>query len=272
MTSTIDHIEFLTRSPHRIEVLSALADSPNTRHELKELAGVSRITIGRLLDDLEERRWIVENDGQFEATARGRLVANEFARLRANLTVGDRLDDALRWLPVEEFEFDLARLHDADVLRASSWESQTEAIRHAAECVEGADRIRGTAIGFSHEVVETIRTQVVEREATFEVIVDETALEMIRTDEGLRGRFRDILASPRGALHRYTGNAPLHMVCTFDELVVICGHVEDGPPPGTLETTDPRVHEWARSYFESALSESVSVDTALLAEGSPESP
>lgn len=250
----LDDIEFLARSPHRIDVLGALADAPRTRHELRDLADVSRITIGRLLDDLDARGWIVHDNGQYEATARGRMVSREFARLRANLTVGNRLDDALDWLPVEEFEFDLARLHDADVLPASSWETQTAAIRHAVECVEGASRIRGTALGFSHEVVEAIRELVVEEEGTFEAVIDETALRMIRNDEGLRHRFTDILQAEHGALYQYTGAAPLHMVVTFDELVVICGHVDEGPPPGTLETADPEVHAWATAYFEGALS------------------
>lgn len=250
---TLEAIEFLARSPHRIEVLDALADSPRTRHELKERADVSRVTISRLLEDLDERGWIVHDTGQYESTARGRFVSREFGRLRANLTVGDGLDDALDWLPVEEFDFDLARLHDADVLRASSWENQTEAIRHAAECVHGRETIRGTAIGFSHAVVDAIRELVVGDEGSFEAVIDETALEMIRNDDGLRERFEDIIQSPHSALYRYTGSEPLHMVMTLDELVVICGHVDDGPPPGTLETADTRVREWAVDYYENAL-------------------
>lgn len=267
----LEAIEFLARSPHRVAVLGALADAPRTRHELKELADVSRVTIARLLEDLEERGWLVHDDGQYEATARGRVVSREVARLRANLQVSDRLDDALRWLPVEEFEFDLARLHDADVLRAETWESQTEAIRHAASLAEGTDAIRGTAIGFSHEVVDTIRDMVVDRDGTFEAVVDETAFGMIRDDEGLRDRFQDILAAEGGALYHYQGARPLHMVMRFDDIAVICGHVDEGPPPGTLESRDERVHAWAKSYFESALAESEPVDVAALAGEPPES-
>lgn len=271
MSSSIEDIEFLARSSHRVEVLDALADAPRTRHELKERADVSRITIRRLLEDLEERGWIEHDNGQYEATASGRVVAREFARLQSNLSVADRLDDALEWLPTGEFGFDLARLHDADVLRATSWESQTEAIRHAADLVEEADYLRGTAIGFSHEVVDAIRELVVEDDGRFEAVVDETAFGMIRDDAGLRRRFRDLLASENAALYRYTGAAPLHMVMTFDDIVVICGHVDEGPPPGTLESRDERVHAWAKSYFETALAASEPVGVDALAGEPPES-
>lgn len=270
-SSALEDIEFLARSPHRVEVLGALADAPRTRHELRDRADVSRVTISRLLDDLDERGWLVHDNGQYEATPRGRMVAREFSRLHANLTVGDRLADALEWLPTEEFDFDLACLRDADVLRASDWEGQTEAIRHAADLVEETDEIRGTAIGFSHEVVDAIRDMVVERDGVFEAVVDETALGMIRNDAGLRSRFHDLLGSDNAQLFRYTGNEPLHMVMWFGELAVICGHVDEGPPPGTLESRHDRVRAWAQSYFESALGESEPVQLETLAGEPPES-
>lgn len=261
----LEDIEFLARSPHRAEVLGALADAPRTRHELRERADVSRVTISRLLDDLAERDWLVHDDGQYEATPKGRMVAREFSRLHANLTVGYRLDDALEWLPTEEFGFDLACLYDADVLRASDWEGQTEAIRHAADLVEEADEIRGTAIGFSHEVVDAIGDMVVERDGVFEAVVDERAFGMIRNDAGLRRRFYDLLGYDNARLFRYSGSAPLHMVMWFGEVAVICGHVDDGPPPGTLESRHDRVRAWAQTYVESALRESEPVELDALA-------
>lgn len=255
-SSALDDVEFLARSPNRVDVLWALAEGPRTRHELRELADASRITIRRLLDDLIERGWITHRDGQYETTTRGRVIANEFERMTANISIADRLDDALRWLPVDEFEFDLAHLNDATVLRATSWESQTEAIRHAADRVHQSQTIRGTAIGFSHEVVEAIRSLVLDEGGTFEAVIDASALKMIRGDKGLRRRFRDVITSRNGALYRYGGAAPLHMVMTIDERAVICGHVDQGPPPGTLESVDRQVLSWAQSYYEQALAAS----------------
>lgn len=267
MASSLEDIEFLARSPHRVEVLEALAEAPRTRHELKERADVSRVTIKRLVDDLADRGWIEGEDGQYESTAKGRVVAREFARLQTNLAVADDLEAALPWLPTEEFDFDLAYLRDADVLLTSNWESQTEIIRHAADLVAGTDRIHGTAIGFSHEVVDEIRDHVVDRAGTFEVVIDETCLRMIRNDSGLRDRFHDMLASGDATLHRYRGEAPLHMVITFDDRVQICGHTDDGPPPGSIESTEETVLSWAQSYFETARASADPITAAGLAPG-----
>lgn len=43
------------------------------------------VTIRRMLEGFEVGEWIVHENGQYEATARGQVVAREFARLRANL-------------------------------------------------------------------------------------------------------------------------------------------------------------------------------------------
>lgn len=270
MSSSLEDIEFLARSSHRVEVLEALADAPRTRHELKERADVSRITIRRLLEDLAERGWIEHDNGQYESTAKGRVVAREFARLQSNLSVADHLEDALEWLPTEEFDFDLVHLRDADVLLSTSWENQTEIIRHAADLVEGTERISGTAIGFSHEVVAEIRDHVVSGNGEFEVVIDEACLRMIRNDSGLREQFHDMLASGNAVLHRYEGEAPLHMVIAFDDRVQICGHVDDGPPPGSLESTEQTVLAWAQSYFEDARAASEPIDIETLAPGAQE--
>lgn len=256
MTSTLDNIEFLSRSPHRVEVLEALANGPKTRHELRERADVSRVTMRRMLEDFEDRSWITHDNGQYEATPRGRVVSWEFARLQANMDTADQLADALPWLPLEEFDFDLAHLHDADVLLTSTWESQSAAISHVTDLVHESQHIRGTSIGFSHGVPDTIRDLVLENDGRFEAVVNDTAFRMIRDDDDLRQPFREMLASSNADLYRYTGNAPLHMVMAFDEMVSICGHVDEGPPPGTLETSNDTVLSWALSYYDSAREDS----------------
>lgn len=260
----LEAVEYLARSPNRVEVLDAIAETPRARHQLRELTGASRVTVSRILTDLEERGWVVHANGQYEPTPRGAFVASEFTQLLENMEAAEKLDGALGWLPTDAFEFDLACLHDAEVLRASSWKDHTASIRHAADLVDDATRIWGTAIGFSHEVVDAIRERTVGGEASFEAVVDGTVMDMICTDAGLRSGFRDVIESGNGSLHRYDGEKPPHMVMTFDETVVVCGHTGDGPPPGTLETDDETVRKWARSYYESALNDSRPVDSEHL--------
>ena len=61
MIAALDDIDFLTRSEHRVTVLEALMDEPREYGELKDLTGVSRVTLNRLLAQFEEKKWIVED-------------------------------------------------------------------------------------------------------------------------------------------------------------------------------------------------------------------
>ena len=58
MTTSLDAVDWLTRSEHRVEVLEALTEGQRLRSELQELTGISRVTSNRMLAELEDRNWI----------------------------------------------------------------------------------------------------------------------------------------------------------------------------------------------------------------------
>lgn len=264
MSSSLDDVGFLVGSSNRIAILDAIRESPRTPHELRSLTGASRITVNRILDDLEDQRWIVRSNGQLEPTTQGTVIADEVGRLLSTVAAVRELGDALSWLPVEEFDFDVGHLTDARVVHTASWKDHAAAIRRTADLVSGATRIWGTAIGFSHEVAAAIRAATVEDGASFEVVIDGSTLDMIRADDGLRSRFGDVASSPNGTISVYDGEPPLHMVMVLDETVSMCGHVDGGVPPGTIETTDATVRAWARTYYESARDRARPIDAGAL--------
>lgn len=265
--SPLEPVEYLVRSPHRVTVLDAIDERPRERHELRELTGVSRVTLSRMLAEFEDRSWIERTNGLYETTAEGAYVAEEITGLLANVTTLESLDGAMAWLPTEAFDFDLRHLHDAEVA-TSSWGDHTGQIRRVAEVTERADRIRGAASGVSREVVDAIREATVAGDATFEGIYDETALEIVRSDDELSRQHRELLGSDNAELYRYVGDeSPLPMVMTCDDTVLLCGHDEDGPPPGTLESTNERVRDWAERYLDSVRDDAVRIDADAFGDG-----
>lgn len=108
MYASLDYVEFLAGSPNCVEVLDAIAEAPRARHELRELTRASRVTVSRVLSDLEARSWIGHANGQYEPTLWGAFVASEFTQLLANREVTQQIDGTSRRLPADEFEFDLA--------------------------------------------------------------------------------------------------------------------------------------------------------------------
>lgn len=259
-SASLDDVTFLTRSEHRIAVLDAMAEADRGRHELRELTGASRVTVNRILQDFETRGWIVRRNGRWEATPKGAVVADEVTGLISNLAVSEKLEDALQWMPTEAFDFDLNHLADAEVFRKSDWQDHTDTISRITDLVNRTSRIRGTAVGFSHEVVNAIREATTENDASFDVVVDDSTHEMIRGDPGLRHQFLEILESQNTAMARYAGQTPLHMVMIFDQTVMVCGQsTGEGPRPGWVRTDNDTVRLWAVGYFESALDDSTRI-------------
>ena len=77
--------------------------------------GASRPTIHRQIRALEADGLVVKRDGAFALTPVGELAAAEFARTFEVMDTVSALSKIVRWLPVSAFDFDFARLRDADV-------------------------------------------------------------------------------------------------------------------------------------------------------------
>lgn len=122
MAATIaaaDDVAFLANPDNRVAVLRSLLDGPHSRHVVAEETGVSRVTLGRILDDLEERRWITQRGQVCEATALGAWVEAEFTAFCETMASARRLEAVFRWFPEEGFGFPVSCLADADITLVS---------------------------------------------------------------------------------------------------------------------------------------------------------
>lgn len=246
----LDDVEFLARSDSRVEILELIRAAPRTRDDLKDAMAVSRVTLSRILREFEERGWITRRNGRYEPTPRGAFVAAEFTQLLENVETANALDEELRWLPTGAFGFPLARIGDAEIVTPSR-SDHTAAIRRVSAAVDDAEWVHGTATGVSREVIDALRDLVVDRGGSLRMVLGPEAVDVIRTDAGLRHRFHEVLEAGDASISRYAGDEPVLMVLLTDAEVLLCGHDEDGPPPGTVATNDGAVRAWVSAYFES---------------------
>lgn len=263
MDSPRDTIEYLARSDHRLEVLGAIRDAPRTRDDIRSMTDASRVTVGRIIADLEERDWIVRRGREYEATTSGRFVAAEFTRLRDNLDTFRTLPPVLEWLPHEDPPFDLRRLEDATVVTADEGDLMAP-IRRGLEHIGRADRLRVVGNGISQEFAAAIR-EAVEDGQTNTTVGPKGMVEAIHADRTLREEFRSILAADRASLLQYDGDDELPVLQIGDGTVVLCS----GDHRGMVETDDDAVYQWAESYFESLRAEATEVPEETFAEEAP---
>jgi predicted transcriptional regulator len=258
MYSSLDDVEFLSRSESRVEVIETIDEAPRTRDELKQATEASRTTLSRMLADFEDRDWIFRENGRYQSTPEGAFVASEVTRLLENMETAEKLDGSLRWLPIDEFEFDLRRLRDAEVVTLR-W-NDPATMRLLAERLDGASRVRSIATSVSREIVDMIQEMSVERDATYEGILADSAVEIVREHPELRRQLREILGSDRTTVYRYDGDEELAMVMLIDDQAAVCNHGNGGPQMEAVITDDEAFRSWVETYFESARTDAQPLD------------
>lgn len=138
----LEDIAYLSRSVNRLEVLTALTEGPRTRRELEEVTGVSRATIGRIVNEFEERDWAERTtDGDYEVTPQGRHIATQFTPLAESFEAVRRLGEAVEWLPTDELSIGLHHFSDASVMRPEN-DDPMEVIDHFTDQIRNATEIR----------------------------------------------------------------------------------------------------------------------------------
>ncbi|MFW6152835.1 MAG: helix-turn-helix transcriptional regulator [Halobacteriota archaeon] len=266
--SARDDIEFLAGSWNRLEVLSAIADEPTSRADLRDRTAVSRVTLSRILSDLEARGWIARPDGEYEATATGAYLCEEVTRLLENVRTLNRLGENVEWMRLGQFDFDLRHLDDADLIMPT-WDDFSAQTRQLVDRVYESTSIRGVGTGLDREFTRALLDATRNHGVSLELIYTPEVIEAANGDPDLARLFRDLADAPGATVYRYGGNANLMELGLLarpdpaEDLVMICGEYDEGAPPGTVETSDPRVRTWAESFFDDRLGESHQLTAAV---------
>lgn len=263
-----EDVEFLVSSWNRHEVLKSVTRGTRTRNELREETDVSRVTLSRILSDLESKNWIDRTGDGYEATRLGTAMAEEVNRLLENLRTVNQLDDDLGWIQIDQFDFDLAHLQDASLIKPT-WDDFAAQTRLLTDLVYESTAIRGIGTGMDREFMEALVDATVNGTLSSELILSPDVIDAINAEPEFTRLFRDFADADDGELYRYQGQKALMELGIHetegpgDDPVMICGEYEDGAPPGTLESTNPAVRKWAESYFEARRAESHRLKAAV---------
>jgi len=248
MDSPLDDIEFLARSPHRVEVLNALAERPQSRADLRALTGMSSSTIGRMLGEFENRNWISREEHQYEATQLGSFVAEGVMTLVGRMETEQKLRDVMQWFPSDEVDFDVVgSLRDAEIVVPTE-SDPTAPIRHAGKQLHTGRRLRFLTTQVTVSYFDSIREAVVRNGMTVEGVVTPAAYDILRNDTSIGAVYQDLYDSDDAAFF-VTDDVPL-IVQIIDDTVGV-GLVDGAKNPrGLVCSDDETLHRWAVDTFE----------------------
>ena len=250
MGTTLDDIEFLVISDHRVGVLDALARGPRDRDELRTATGASSPTMGRVLADFQDRHWIERDGRTYRLTSLGALVAGQFTEFRDAMAYQRRLCEIWPWLPHEIEGFTVELFSDVVVSKPGPGYPY-KPIERLTELLTTTRTMRGFGMAllksgnlepFFDHVLDGLECEYIYPPAVFEDLLSWDEERVVET-----------------AMHpNYTvllhDDLPLEDrcgICLFDDRVSICCYdTETGSLQSLVDTGSDEMCRWAESYYE----------------------
>ena len=257
MDSALDDIAFLANSDNRVAVFERLVDGSRGRDELIDEVDASRVTIARILRELEACEWVTRSGQKYTVTPLGEWVYEEFARLVDEMEAEHRLREAIQWLPPDLLTFDIRCLRDAELILVDETDA-TVLVRRIVEFHRSGDRIRGVARESAPAFIENQWELTVQGDTHVELVITPEIVETIRDHQPTARRFREMLNQENAHYFVYE-DIPIS-VGIVNGAVGINLTDEQGTLKGGLKTDNEIVHAWAVDLFETCQKQSRSVE------------
>lgn len=239
----LDDIAFLARSNNRIAVLDELARGDRPRRELREATGVSRATLGRILEGFETRGWVVStgsgNGNDYSLTPIGAVVVEAFTDTMATIETVQKLRDLAPQIPFDELGLDPRDLADVEITTPSPTDATAHA-RRERELLARTDSLEFLCNQAQPETVEQYRDWAVQRNRELEAIIAGDAIDAAMADESMAAVLDDMLSADGVTIHRYDGPISV-MLGRFDDTASIVPLDDSGVPCAFIESTDDTV-------------------------------
>lgn len=260
MGGPLEDIAFLARSESRVAILQELRGQSLDRRELETETGIPRSTLGRALGDLEERGWVEQGDRTYQTTTAGDLVLDRFVPLLETMGGLRTLDDAVDLLPIEDMGVEVRHLSDATVVTPTELQP-TEPYDYHIEVLRDTDRLAVVARTAPPPVVTTVHDEITAGRLEATVVLDESYLETLATDDEILGKWEDIADRPTSIL-RHHGPIP-YMLAVLDETVHLWPCDDEGDTWGLLEVENAALRRWAEETISEFCEEARNMEPPL---------
>ena len=248
MNSALDDIAFLANSANRVAILLELADGPHSKHVLMESTDFSRVTLGRILDDLEDRQWITQRGQVCDITPLGAWVIEEFGAFQEMMEAERTLRDVFQWFPADGYGFHISCLADADITSISRADASAP-ISTLIKQFDLGGRIYCFSFAITSQFLEACWRSVMDGHVTVEWVFTSDVLEVLRSSPAMARQSREMLESDRATYRHYEGDIP-YVVIVSEETVNLRLADRDGAATALIQTDNEQVRSWAETQFD----------------------
>lgn len=258
MTAPEEEIEFLFRSPNRVDTLAVLEGrQAATAHELDDELDISRRTIVRILNDLEDRQYIQKTTDGWVLTQYGSGIFQSQQRFYDDILLAQEYRMVLANIDQKQIELELELLRETsltlatDVRPYAPLERVTQLHEEATEICILSPNIEMRS---SEQVSDRIRE---DDEFQLELIISRDTLEIL-SQPTYRPQLELLLNSEKVTSSVYPGEVPCFLGVIDD--VAALGVIVDGKPEALVEGESPRFREWVVDHLDAFRAESMPLE------------
>lgn len=266
----LEDVEYLSRSPNRIIILNTLTKGPYSRRDLADRTEISRATLDRIINELEERGWVQRTtDGNYVGTPTGKHLMAQVRPFIKSVEAIRRLEEAVAWLPADELSIGLHHFSDASVLRPEQ-DDPMETVDYFTDLIRGTAEFRVlTHLAPPGPLSRAMRDRITAGQLNAVYVVTEELVEYLRDRPERRERWRDILEGGADLL-RCQSPIPCNL-WIFDDTVLI---KKSGPEPiedtygVPIHSKNETVRSWANDLIDRRRTDATRVDVETFADES----
>lgn len=260
-SDALEDIAYLAKSANRLRLLDTLASGSYSRRELDERTGIARTTIGRIVNEFEERGWVVRTpDGKYTTTPVGEQVVAEFTPLVESMGAIRKLGNLVSWLQMGEQSISLRHLRNATVRRPEH-DDPMEIIDFFVNLIRDASEFYtlnhlAPAVAFT----EIMRDRLVADQLTATCVLTGELVDYIHERPDRRERWRECIAA--GAdVYRYDGEVPCNLLILGEKGFIAKSQAEYGEQYTMIESGHSAVRSWALGVIEKHKADSKRLDS-----------
>ncbi|WP_255171524.1 helix-turn-helix transcriptional regulator [Natrononativus amylolyticus] len=247
MNGALDDAAFLANSANRVAVLEALTERSLRRDELLDRLDLSRVTLARILSDLESRHWVERSGHTWAATPLGVWVSEEFNGLLETIAEERRLRAIVPWFPADRVPFDVRSLREATIV-VPTRNDITAHVQRSAICLRTARRVRVLSAQTAPSFIEATRDAAADHAQRFEGVLTRDLVDRILTDPAVAPLFLELLEASRVDVYTHGADPPVTFFIA-DETVGLSLTDEDGVMRAIVLSEDDVIYDWAARTF-----------------------
>lgn len=260
-----DDIQFLTGSPKRRNILSALCDKPARPSELCGEIDATRTTIQRILAGFLERDWVTKRDGEYHATITGQEICRQYETMLAELARAQELGPLAENLGPVGDDLPLGTIDIADVTISESG-CPLAAVSRFTEWLREVEEELFAVSPIVADPFNEIGAELLTDGVSIQFVIDETVLEQSRRKYEAELEF--------GIEHRnmelYVRETPLSTGVAFDGNRCCLLAYDDRTIKAVVEgATGEALYEWVRETYDHYRDQSVPI-SAISGDAVPE--